>query len=878
MRKLTTLLIAMLLVSSSSLWGQTTSITISAQVSNWTSTGVTITPEMAITIEATGEWCGAPWSCYGPEGTGGIAPSAFLAPGLSSGGLVGKVGNNAPFLVGSTCSFNGQDHGTGTLYLAFNDDVTGYYNNSGTMDVTITTTEEGGIELVGQYTTKPAYDLKVRGDYAYVTGLNTKQMYILDISDPANPTLAGTYTSTAAEVREVALIGNYAYIACSWAGFEVIDISDPSSPTKVDSTHSGSGVAVAFEFANGYGFLANRESGIRVFDVSDPANPVHVTTYSTSASNAWASSITVNGNYLYVGIEHSPYGMEVFDISNPAVQNKVATISGTNSVYSIAKDGNYVYHSGQWENTFNVVDVSDPSDPVRVGSGFPTHGDPWGIAVSGNLAFLGERSYGLQILDISNPASPTLLDEYDTGGDPLWGIAVVGDYVYLADGPSGVKIFTFGSSSGAPDSLIIPSVAVQPCDFDECLVQPIQTSLSSPMKGVAIPIGYGPEVTICSLSTAGLVTENWFRPIEEITDSAFFISLADQSGEVIDTGFTTVLNVFYQVDNPDCSLDYVIRWDTTYMADPFRHLAFTDTLFATVDPGFDVGRDSSTVLGYVPGDADWNFVGPDIGDLVYLVNYMFNDGPDVCELHVDVTGNCSFDISDLVKLVNYMFNGGPALECGCSDPNNEVPKLVPSDLVDLTVSHSGNATTVVINSDLDLLGIQLELVGTGTGEPVSALEDGIELIAGREGGRIKVGILDMEGAHAIDAGENLLFTIDGEWEIVSALAADRSFNTIVPTIGAKAETVVPTTFALDQNYPNPFNPTTDISFSLPKASEVTLDIYNTLGQRVETLVSDHLEAGQHTVTWDASRVSSGIYFYRLTTGAFAETKKMVLLK
>ena len=144
MRKLLTLLIAGLLIGSSSLWGQTTSITISA-LSQWTSTGVTITPEAAVTIEASGQWCGAPWSCYGPEGTGGIAPSIFFAPGLSAGGLVGKVGNNSPFLVGSMCSFNGLDNGTGTLYLAFNDDLTGYYNNSGTLDVTITTTEEVGL-------------------------------------------------------------------------------------------------------------------------------------------------------------------------------------------------------------------------------------------------------------------------------------------------------------------------------------------------------------------------------------------------------------------------------------------------------------------------------------------------------------------------------------------------------------------------------------------------------------------------------------------------------------------------------------------------------------------------------------------------------------
>ena len=110
MRKLLTLLIAVLLISSSSLWGQVTSITISAQ-SQWESTGVTITPEMAVTIEATGEWCGAPWSCYGPDGTTGIAPSAFLAPGLPSGGVLTYADIHRPIRTGEWGGLGGVSDG-----------------------------------------------------------------------------------------------------------------------------------------------------------------------------------------------------------------------------------------------------------------------------------------------------------------------------------------------------------------------------------------------------------------------------------------------------------------------------------------------------------------------------------------------------------------------------------------------------------------------------------------------------------------------------------------------------------------------------------------------------------------------------------------------
>jgi hypothetical protein len=85
-------------------------------------------------------------------------------------------------------------------------------------------------------------------------------------------------------------------------------------------------------------------------------------------------------------------------------------------------------------------------------------------------------------------------------------------------------------------------------------------------------------------------------------------------------------------------------------------------------------------------------------------------------------------------------------------------------------------------------------------------------------------------------------------------------------------------YYLMQNYPNPFNPSTAIKFSLPKATHVTLSIYNTLGQEVSNLVSKDMNAGVYTAEWNASSFASGVYFYRIQAGSFVETKKMVLLK
>ena len=89
---------------------------------------------------------------------------------------------------------------------------------------------------------------------------------------------------------------------------------------------------------------------------------------------------------------------------------------------------------------------------------------------------------------------------------------------------------------------------------------------------------------------------------------------------------------------------------------------------------------------------------------------------------------------------------------------------------------------------------------------------------------------------------------------------------------------LPTTYAVSQNYPNPFNPTTTINFQLPEASKVTLKIYNTLGQEVATLLDTRMQAGYHSVTWNASNVPSGLYLYRFTAGSYTKVGRMLLLK
>lgn len=134
----------------------------------------------------------------------------------------------------------------------------------------------------------------------------------------------------------------------------------------------------------------------------------------------------------------------------------------------------------------------------------------------------------------------------------------------------------------------------------------------------------------------------------------------------------------------------------------------------------------------------------------------------------------------------------------------------------------------------------------------------------------------------VNSGQNDWFLTDPSIGTALKNASDHlpvyaDFTFGVPT-GVLPTDNIPTTFELKQNYPNPFNPSTSISYQIPIQSRVSLKIFDVLGNEIIELVNKDQSVGNYTVNFDASKISSGIYFYKLQAGNFTSTKKMVLMK
>ena len=272
------------------------------------------------------------------------------------------------------------------------------------------------------------------------------------------------------------------------------------------------------------------------------------------------------------------------------------------------------------------------------------------------------------------------------------------------------------------------------------------------------------------------------------------------------------------------------------------------------------------------GDLNLNGSPFDVGDVVLLANHLIDPVAYPFTLRQmfasDVNGDgYQASIADLIYMINVINGGGGG-------------KVAPLDViasVAMPVDTYGDVD-VTITSELSVGGALVSINHTGVelGVPTA---DGMTCEYSDNGDVMNVLVYNMAPV-AFAPGTNVLFTVPVLSEGAISFGDVSVSDNRGALLDAQAiyDAPIPKVFSVSQNFPNPFNARTSLSFGLPAAALTTVNIYNVAGQLVESMSLGELTAGHHSVVWDASDVSSGIYFYKISAGDSNETMKMTLLK
>ena len=354
-----------------------------------------------------------------------------------------------------------------------------------------------------------ALDVAVSGDYAYVAQ-NAAGLHVFDVSDPAHPAHVGALTCPRG-ITNVVVAGHYAYAAWraeSGGGLYIIDVTDPASPVLA-GTYASAGECNGVAVANGYAYLAE-SSGLRILDISDPSTPVLVGTYITS-DTPWR--IVVEGNLAYLVVQgfEAECGrqLQIIDVTSPAEPIKIGSCCLPDSYdadwggylymfcYEIAVQSGFAYVAwadgetgGYFEGRLDTIDVSDPAHPVRC-SAYETAPGVRGMAMDGGNVYLCVKQENLVALDMREPCTPSFLGVAETWG--AMNACALDGYVYLANGPY-EELMIFGVDSDR-DLL---------ADREE-----INTTLTDP---------YDPDTDGDHLSDGDEVINHFTDPLERDTD------------------------------------------------------------------------------------------------------------------------------------------------------------------------------------------------------------------------------------------------------------------------------------------------------------------------------------------------------------------------
>lgn len=645
-----------------------------------------------------------------------------------------------------------------------------------------------------------ALDLQVTGNWVHLAGPGGVE--IVDVSDPAAPRTHGAGGMAA---RAIHVAGTTAYTAGD-GGLELLWVADLVEPLAPTSRAETPDQAYEVQIAGDYAFVPDYSTGLLIFDLRDPDDIAWVATHDTPGS---AVDVALAADVAYVA-DHSVGGIQVVDVSRPRQPRRLGSLDTPAAAVAIEVAADLLC-VGFINGGLTTYDVSNPGAPRRLGS--IAAGSIRDIALDGSLAFLADNTDGLDVVDLSDPTAPCLLASRPAAGRPS-GIAYSGSHVFLANGLGRVQVFD----------------VTRPED----------------------PFWISEGVTVGFPFKIDVVGEHVFVA-DHVAGGMQVLDVSDPTRPQLVSGHVTG---FY-ADGVTIAGDHALLSD----GQGLQVLRAFDRR-----PYVDREGDRAQSIALSPA-----------GEAVVLASLRTQQQGEIrWRLHTATTAGGQEVLPDGAWIALDSVGDSLRWEAVLESEDARCTEL---ELRWRTEAPVLDELAVVSSAKESITPLRLRWIRSGYDVVGGALDEYV--VERLEGTRWRP-VAEIS-ARAEDAYEVL---VDGprdgglagpaHYRVVARAEDGRSF-------ASRVRTWSPSSFWLGKSYPNPFRSSTAILYDVPVEGEVVeLRILDLRGRRVRTLAQGAHPQGRHRRQWEGRdeagrRVASGVYFYELVAPGVRHTGRMLLV-
>jgi len=680
------------------------------------------------------------------------------------------------------------------------------------------------------------------------------------------------YFPTGGWTDAISVVGNRAYVASEYAGLWVLDVSNPAKPHGLGNIVTG-GWATDVVVSDTLAYLLNYNwfgpldpfRGLWIIDVSDPLNLrilSHYTGITKGTNNVQYNAIAKSGNLLFM--TQLPYGngpdttLEIIDVSDPRHPTRAGFLfNGYMPQHIVARDS-IAYIAADYAG-LRIVDCRTPSSPVELSVFSSSTTYPVvGIAINDSIAYV-DRIDTFFVLNASDPGSPRLLGKFgrNYGSFGYIYLDVAENYVYWGWGLLGVidvsdpyHPIEKGVYAGydAIFSVAASNDVVFSADQGQG-IEVLQNNLQSLPRKFTAATGWN----LISLSRSRLdqhknsVFPSAISPAFAYAGSYVITDpLENGSGYWLKFGSAESLGVY----------GYPVTKESINVRKGWNLIGTIDTAVSvsaiTLVP---TGILNSRYYGYEGGYHPTDTLEPGRGYWVKVTQngtLILSAASPPLTFRSGATGLISFNTLTIIDGAGHSqtLYVGSASGSHQEELDFELPPLPPQGVFDVRFSSGSMAATV---ADQNSTEFDIEVTSASYPLKITWTPNSDDFLV-----TLKVGKVSIPLKSGFET------------------AIHDSLSRISLLLVRACE--LPKEIVLYQNYPNPFNPKTTIVFDNPRNQKITLTIADILGRRIQTLLSEEVDAGRHKIIFDAGNFASGIYFIRIESLEISIVKKIIILK